>query len=292
MRHGVDHTTASPDDPRSETPPPSWAAGAPPRRPLQRARAVLQRADSNPVLLRLANRARWRLPGDERFGDPLSTAGETPVELVGRQVSALQPDRPSVAHEVGLGALQLWQWLAEASGRGRGDERVALLFTDLVKFSKWALKAGDEATLDLLREVGVVVETSITERGGAITKRLGDGVMAAFAHPQAAVEAALAALAAVERIEVAGYRPRMRAGVHYGRPRRLGGDYLGVDVNVAARVGAAAGAGTLLVSEPAFALLDQDRVSAGRSKALRASGVPKGLRVRAVSPRAGSRSSA
>jgi adenylate cyclase len=272
MRRGVDDTTPSPGDP------------AP--RPLPRARTALLRADSHPALVRLAGLLRWRLPGDERFGDPLSTAGETPVQLVGRQVSALQPDRPSVVHEVGLGALQLWQWLSEASGRGRGDDPVALLFTDLVRFSSWSLKAGDEATLDLLREVGAVVETSITERGGAITKRLGDGLMAAFAHPQPAVDAALAAIAGVEAIEVGGYRPRMRAGVHYGRPRRLGGDYLGVDVNVAARVGAAAGAGRLLVSEPAFALLDQDRVSAGRSKALRASGVPKGLRVRSVSPRA------
>ncbi len=273
----MNHTTPEPD--------------ASPPRPLPRARAALLRADSHPLLLRLAGLARWRLPGDERFGDPLSTAGETPAQVVGRQVSALQPDRPSVAHELGLGALQLWQWVAEASGRGRGDERVALLFTDLVKFSSWALKAGDEAALDLLREVGLVVETAITERRGTIIKRLGDGVMAAFAHPQPAVEAALDAQAGVEAIEVAGYRPRMRAGVHYGRPRRLGGDYLGVDVNVAARVGAAAGAGRLLVSEPAFALLDQDRLSAGRSKALRAPGVPKGLRVRAVSPRAGTRSS-
>jgi adenylate cyclase len=268
------------------TPPPEAA----PPRSSRRARAALVRADSHPALLRLAKLLRWQLPGDERFGDPLSTAGETPAQLVGRQVSALEPDRPSAAHEVGLGALQLWQWLSEASGRGRGDEPVALLFTDLVKFSSWSLKAGDEATIDLLREVGVVVESSIAEHGGAITKRLGDGVMASFVHPQPAVEAALAAHAGVEAIEIAGYRPRMRAGVHYGRPRRLGGDYLGVDVNVAARVGAAAGPGRLLVSEPAFALLDHDRVTAGRSKALRASGVPKGLRVRSVSPRGESRS--
>jgi adenylate cyclase len=262
-----------------------------PARRRRRARAALQRADSHPALLRVAGLLRRNLPGDERFGDPLSTAGETPAQLVGRQVSALQRDRPSVAHQFGLGALQLWQALSEASGRGRGDERVALLFTDLVKFSSWALKAGDEATIDLLREVGVVVERSITERAGVIIKRLGDGVMAVFDHPRPAVDAALAALAGVEAIEVAGYRPRMRAGVHYGRPRRLGGDYLGVDVNIAARVGAAAGAGRLLVSEPAFALLDADDVSAGRAKPLRASGVPKGLRVRAVSPPAGSRSS-
>ena len=31
------------------------------------------------------------------------------------------------------------------------------------------------------------------------------------------------------------YAP-MRAGIHTGRPQRIGGDWLGVDVNIAARV--------------------------------------------------------
>jgi adenylate cyclase len=247
-----------------------------------RIRAAGARLDSHPTMLSLANWVRRRLPGDEQFGDPLSTAGKAPVEFVGRHASALQPARPSAAHELGMGALQFWQSLSEASGRGRGDHEVALLFTDLVGFSSWSLKAGDEATLELLRAVGVVVETAVVEHRGAIVKRLGDGVMAVFDHPQQAVEAALEALAGLEQIESDGYRPRMRAGVHYGKPRRLGGDYLGVDVNVAARVGEAAGAQELLVSEPALLLLDQTQLSAGRAKTLRAQGAPKGLRIRSV----------
>ena len=204
----------------------------------------------------------------------------------GARSRALQPDRPSVAHEIGLGALQVWQSLSESAGRGRGTKEVALLFTDLVDFSSWALKAGDEATLDLLRQVGTAIETAVTECDGTIVKRLGDGVMAAFRHPQDAVDAALEAHRRLESVEVDGYKPRMRAGVHHGKPRRIGGDYLGVDVNIAARVGEAAKAGQVLVSEPAFDMLDPKRVTGGRSKALRASGAPKGLRVRAVQPAA------
>ncbi len=49
-------------------------------------------------------------------------------------------------------------------------------------------------------------------------------------------------------IEVHGERPRMRAGAHHGRPRRVGRDFLGVDVNIAARVAQAAKADELLVS--------------------------------------------
>ena len=55
--------------------------------------------------------------------------------------------------ELGLGALQAWQALSEAQGRGRGSAEVAILFTDLVGFSSWALEAGDETALELLRRV-------------------------------------------------------------------------------------------------------------------------------------------
>jgi adenylate cyclase len=239
--------------------------------------------DSQPSLLAIARRLRRRLPGDEKFGDPLSTAGVRPVEVLGRGVSALGPERESVVQELGLAGLQLWQSLSEAAGRGRGDQPLALLFTDLVGFSSWALKAGDVAALQLLREVGTAVETSILGHEGRIVKRLGDGLMATFLDAQSAVEAALDAQDALADIEIDGYRPRMRAGVHWGRPRRLGGDFLGVDVNIAARVGDAAKAGEVVVSDPARDQLNVDGLQLARSKRLRAPGAPRDLHYTRVS---------
>ncbi|MDX6649827.1 MAG: hypothetical protein QOJ97_1778 [Solirubrobacteraceae bacterium] len=243
------------------------------------------RTDADPRLIGLMRVLRKRLPGDERYGDPLSTAGEEPVNVLARRVSALTPERPSAVGELGLGALQAWQALSEKSGRGRGDQEVALLFTDLVGFSSWALEAGDVAAVELLREVGVVVEGAVADHGGRIVKRLGDGVMAVFPAAQDAVDAALSMHPGLAEIEVAGHTPTMRAGVHCGRPRKLGGDYLGVDVNVAARVGEAAGPSEVLVSQPACAQLDAARFEVGRAKRLKASGAPRELRVSAVSAR-------
>jgi adenylate cyclase len=240
-----------------------------------RARAI--QLDSQPGLLAIARRLRRRLPGDEKFGDPLSTAGVRPVEVLGRGVSALGPERESVVQELGLAGLQLWQSLSEAAGRGRGDQPLALLFTDLVGFSSWALEAGDVAALRLLREVGTTVEAAILDHEGRIVKRLGDGLMATFLDPQRAVEAALVAQDGLADIEIDGYRPRMRAGIHWGRPRRLGGDFLGVDVNIAARVGDAAKAGEVVVSDPARDQLDVEHLQFGRSKRLRAQGAPREL---------------
>ena len=250
---------------------------------LRRLRETAARIDSRPALLAAARRLRERLPGDERFGDPLSTAGVTPVEFVARGVSALQPERESVLQEIGMAGLQVWQALSEATGRGRGDRPLALLFTDLVGFSSWALKAGDHAVLELLREVGAAEEASVLARRGQIVKRLGDGLMASFLSVQDAVEAALEAHQSLDGIDVDGYRPQMRAGVHYGRPRRLGGDLLGVDVNIAARVGDAAKAGELLVSDTALELLDGDGLRLGRLRRLRADGAPRDTRVARVS---------
>ncbi len=238
--------------------------------------------DSRPELGKMLRALRKRLPGDSDYGDPLSMAGDDVVHLIARRVSALERERPSAVHELGLGALQVWQALSEASGRGRGAQEMTVLFTDLVGFSSWALDAGDDAAVELLRQVGSVLETTIGDHDGTIVKRLGDGVMAVFDEPRAAVDAALDAHDALEDVEVDGFCPRMRAGLHHGRPRRLGGDLFGVDVNIAARVAAAGGAGEVLVSEATCERLDADGLQTGRSKRLKAPGAPDKFRVRSV----------
>jgi len=246
-------------------------------------RAAVQ-FDSHPAALGATRWLRSRLPGDSRFGDALSTAGQEGPQLIGRRVSALQPDRASAAHELGLGALQLWQGLSEVSGRGRGSGDVTLLFADLVDFSSWALHAGDEACVELLRAVGVATETAIGDAGGVVVKRLGDGVMVAFDSVDAAAGAVFDLRRRLEAVEVDGYRPRMRFGLHRGRARRLGGDYFGVDVNTAARVMAAAGPDQLLVSEPTADELDDGGFRLGKPKRLKARGAPADLRVLSVEP--------
>ena len=255
-------------------------------RRLDRIRAAALQADSAPQLLAAARWLRKRLPGDDRFGDPLSTSGAAPPEVLARQVVALQKtNRPSVAHEIGLGALQVWQGLSEAAGRGRGTEEVALLFTDLVGFSSWALEVGDEAAVELLREVGDAIDTAIADHAGAVVKHLGDGTMAVFGGASDAVGAALDARDRMDGIDVAGHTPRLRAGVHTGKPRKLGSDYLGVDVNIAARVVDAAKPQQVLVSQAACEALDGESFDVGKAKKLKAPGAPKEFRVAQVDRR-------
>ena len=237
-----------------------------------------KRTDRGPRLLRAVKLARELLPGDSELGDPLSTAGNEPSHLLARRVSEAAPDRESVTRELGLGALQLWQALSEAQGRGRGVEPVAILFTDLVDFSSWALEAGDEAVVELLRRVGLAVEPSIARQQGQVVKRMGDGLMAVFDDPAEAVEAACRAATAVREI----YEPGLRARVHVGRPRKLGGDYYGVDVNIAARVATAASGGEVLITEAARERLEPGAFKLRRQRNFKAKGTPKDLRVYAA----------
>jgi len=244
-----------------------------------RSARAMRRADAQPSVVELAARLRRVLPGDSRFGDPLSTAGPEASALMGRTLTGLSSERPSVLRELGLGALQVWQSLSEAQGRGRGEHEVTLVFTDLVGFSSWALEAGDAAAVELLREVGFAVEGAVADHDGTIVKRLGDGVMAAFSRPADAVAATRDALSRLRTIEVDGYRPRMRAGIHRGCPRKLGGDYLGRDVNIAARVAQAARADEILISDSVAVALEGENLDLGPGKRLKAQGAPRDLRV-------------
>jgi adenylate cyclase len=62
----------------------------------------------------------------------------------------------------------------------------------------------------------------------------------------------------------------------------MGGDYLGVDVNVAARVAGAAGPNEVLISETARELLDTQKMKLKRRWTFRAKGAPDNLKVYAV----------
>jgi len=208
----------------------------------------LRNTNRNPEIIAAIRRARRVLPGDPDFGDPLSAAGDSGPQAAARAADRLMPEREAATREVSLATLQLWQAVTErVSGRPANAE-VTLVFTDLVSFSSWSLEAGDEATLRLLRRVAQVAEPPVLDSGGQIVKRMGDGMMAVFSDPATAVRATVEALEAVETVEVEGYTPRMRAGIHTGRPQRIGSDWLGVDVNVAARVMERATRGGLIIS--------------------------------------------
>jgi len=244
--------------------------------PATRLRGAARRLNRDPRLVEMARRARLRALGGERSVDRPPADRVRPSDVVARSLVAFSGDPPGVLGEVGLTTLQAWQRLAESRDRGRGQADVAILFTDLAGFSSWALSAGDGPALRLLREVGKAVEPPILERRGEVVKRLGDGLMAAFGSASSAVEAAFVVNERISLIEAEDYRPRLRTGIHLGRPRKLRGDYFGVDVNIAARLAEAAKPGEVLASDHTLEALDPGAAKA-RKRRFSAKGVPSGL---------------
>ena len=248
-----------------------------------RFREAAQRTDRSPGLRNAVKRVRNLLPGDAHFGDPLSLGGARHTEFAGRAVVELTGNRPGVTREIGLGGLQMWQAVLERFGRGAGTSEVTLVFTDLVEFSRWAVDAGDEEVLRVLREVSDAWEKPVIAEGGTVVKRLGDGMMAVFADPDAALRAVVAGRDRLSTLSVDGWTPKMRAGLHVGCPRRVGGDYLGVSVNVAARLGDRARADEILVSGELLERLDSTRVTARRKRfSSKLKGAPEGLTLHSV----------
>jgi len=270
---GPEQTVTTPDPPDSQQQSPAS---------LRSAAKWLRGTNHSPGLIALARRARRVLPGDPDFGDPLSRAGEGGPRAAARAAGRLLGERGGASREVSLGALQVWQALTEAVSRRPANPEHTIVFTDLVGFSTWSLHAGDDATLKLLRRVARAIEPPLLDAGGHIVKRMGDGIMAVFDDPLVAVSAVLAAKRALSSVDVDGYTPRMRVGIHTGRPQRLAADWLGVDVNVAARVMERASRGGVVVTgatldQVAQADLDALGVAAKRAHWPVFAGKPAGL---------------
>jgi class 3 adenylate cyclase len=131
---------------------------------------------------------------------------------------------------------------------GRVETRRTFLFTDIVDSTKLLETLGDEKWRRLLARHDELIVEAITESGGEVVKHTGDGYFASFESGRAAVEAAVAMQRALASEIVA---PDVRIGVHAGGAFRTSPDstdYGGQGVHVAARVGAAARAGEILVS--------------------------------------------
>ena len=124
--------------------------------------------------------------------------------------------------------------------------RMTFMFTDIVGSTNLAEEMGDEAWGRLLRWHDDTLRALIARHGGEVVKSTGDGFFAAFESARNGVEAAIGIQQALR--ETPGLSLPVRIGLHTADANRLGGDYSGTGVHVAARVAALAGGGEILAS--------------------------------------------
>jgi predicted ATPase/class 3 adenylate cyclase len=123
---------------------------------------------------------------------------------------------------------------------------VTFLFTD-IEGSTRRWEADAEVMRAALSKHDQVLQTAIESHDGFLFSRTGDGVVAAFASPRSAVDAAVKAQLALEL--------PVRMGIATGEAELRDGDYFGTVLNRAARVMAAGHGGQILVADSTAGLL-------------------------------------
>ena len=63
--------------------------------------------------------------------------------------------------------------------------QVTVLFADLVGFTSFAERSGEEAAFTLMRSLWRLMADSVREHGGVVQDFTGDGIMAVFGAPVA-----------------------------------------------------------------------------------------------------------
>ena len=123
------------------------------------------------------------------------------------------------------------------------------MFTDIVGSTEMTTRLGETRALELVRAHDSIVRAALGRTGGREVKHLGDGIMAAFADPTAALDGARRIQRSLVEFNTGSENSmHVRIGLHAGEPVVEGADLFGTAVQMAARLCDAAEAGTILVS--------------------------------------------
>jgi class 3 adenylate cyclase len=123
------------------------------------------------------------------------------------------------------------------------------MFTDIVSSTNLVEAIGDEAWTDLIRWHDETLRRLIGSHGGEEVDHTGDGFFVSFPH----VEGAVACAVGIQRKltdhrREHGFAPQVRIGIHSTEATRVEENYRGRGVHEAARIGAVADGGEVLVS--------------------------------------------
>jgi class 3 adenylate cyclase len=160
-----------------------------------------------------------------------STGGHSSIEAVAESI------------EHGLGA--------EILGAGDEPGTLTVAFTDIESSTTLAVAVGDTKWLEILRQHHQLVSAHVRAHRGRIVKHQGDGYMLCFRSARSAILASIGIQRDLTRTEWSPHEAalRVRMGLHTGEVLvDDDGDLFGKHVVVAARIGAIAEGGEILVS--------------------------------------------
>ena len=149
--------------------------------------------------------------------------------------------------------------LARRRRADRGSELeqalATILFIDIVRSTEKAARLGDARWTQVMNHYYATVRREVRSLRGKEVVTTGDGLLATFDGPDAAVRCAAAIRDAVRTLGL-----EIRAGLHAGEYKVVGADVVGIAFHIGARVAAKARAGEVLVSSAVKELMPQAEV--------------------------------
>ncbi len=131
-------------------------------------------------------------------------------------------------------------------GATAGEIQTTVVFIDLSSFTPLTEAMGDESAAAVISRFSEIVRSAAMAHRGQVVKQIGDAFMLVFSDARDAVAGALAM---DEEVAAEPAFPAVRIGAHTGPVLYREGDYIGANVNLAARVAAAADRHQVLVTK-------------------------------------------
>ena len=142
-------------------------------------------------------------------------------------------------------ALDAWR-----SPQERKGGPIAVFFTDIVGSTSITQEHGDEASQVLVNVHNSIVRGALQAHGGREVKHTGDGIMASFNNPPAAVDAGVEMQRGVAQYNTTkpDIELRLRVGISVGEPIAEDDDLFGASVQMAARLCDGAGTDGIMIT--------------------------------------------
>jgi class 3 adenylate cyclase len=149
-----------------------------------------------------------------------------------------------------------------------------ILFVDIVRSTEKAARLGDARWTKVMNHYYAAVRRELKTSRGKEVVTTGDGLLATFEAPSAAIQCASAMREAVRTLGL-----EIRVGLHAGEYKVSGPDVSGLAFHIGARVAAKARAGEVLVSSAVKDLMSESEILFKDRGVHQLKGVPKRWRL-------------
>jgi class 3 adenylate cyclase len=154
------------------------------------------------------------------------------------------------------------------------------MFTDIVTSTDLLEALGDQAWENLIGWHDLTLRQIMAKHQGEEVSHTGDGFFIAFDEPGSALDAAVdihRTLAAHRREH--GFAPWLRIGLHAAEVSRVGDNYRGIGVHVAARVSALGGRDEIIASNSTWQVAGATPYTASEPRSVKLKGVKDPIEV-------------